>query len=213
MVHAGETRRLSFADWSSWPICGRVSLSATGFYTTPKIHWDRQTGDGPAVLLFRLWRRGVGGAIDTLTGEYQGRARRHPARRRPLAESGDRHRPDRGRLHPGHGLADDRGTGGGTTKGQLRTHAPSTYKIPLARDGPADLQRARCPTADNREATDPPLQGGRRAAADAGDLGLRGHHRCRPQPGAGAVRCSSMRRRRRKRSCMPRCDGAALSPR
>ena len=50
-------------------------------------------------------------AIDTLTGEKRVAARRHPARRRPLAQPGDRHRPDRGRLHPGHGLADHRGAG------------------------------------------------------------------------------------------------------
>ena len=39
----------------------------------------------------------------------EGAARRHPARRRLIAQSGDRSRPGRGRLHPGHGLADHRG--------------------------------------------------------------------------------------------------------
>ena len=42
-----------------WPIGRRVSLSATGYYQTPKIHYDRATHRGPAVLLFRLWRGGV----------------------------------------------------------------------------------------------------------------------------------------------------------
>ena len=36
----------------------RIQLSAAGFYKTPKIHWDRQSRPRPAVLLFRLWRRG-----------------------------------------------------------------------------------------------------------------------------------------------------------
>ena len=70
----------------------------------------------------------------------QGAPRRHPARRRQVAESGDRPRPDRGRLHPGHGLADHRGAGVGR-KGRLRTHAPSTYKIPACGDRPADFRR------------------------------------------------------------------------
>jgi xanthine dehydrogenase large subunit len=73
-------------------------------------------------------------AVDTLTGEY--RLRRvdilHDA---AVAEPGDRYRPDRGRLRPGHGLADHRGTVVGR-HGRLRTHAPSTYKIPTARDVP-----------------------------------------------------------------------------
>jgi xanthine dehydrogenase large subunit len=49
--------------------------------------------------------------VDTLTGEY--RVERvdicHDVG--PLPEPGDRYRPDRGRLHPGHGLADQRGAG------------------------------------------------------------------------------------------------------
>ena len=36
-----------------------ISLSATGFYATPKIHWDRSDRPRPAVLLFRLWRGGA----------------------------------------------------------------------------------------------------------------------------------------------------------
>ena len=48
-------------------------------------------------------------SVDTLTGEYHVDRDRHPARRRPLAEPGDRQGPGRGRLRPGHGLADDRG--------------------------------------------------------------------------------------------------------
>ena len=48
--------------------------------------------------------------IDTLDRRDAGRARRHPPRRRLLAQSGARHRPGRRRLRPGHGLADHRGT-------------------------------------------------------------------------------------------------------
>ena len=63
-------------------------------------------------------------------------------------------------------------------KGRLRTHAPSTYKIPLASRPPEDLQRARWPNGRRtREPTDPPLQGRRRAAVHAGDVGAA--RRCR----------------------------------
>ena len=55
-------------------------------------------------------------------------------------------------------------------KGRLRTHAPSTYKIPASGDCPRDLQRRAVREREPR-GHDPPLQGGRRAAADAGDLG------------------------------------------
>jgi xanthine dehydrogenase large subunit len=56
-------------------------------------------------------------------------------------------------------------------KGRLRTHAPSTYKIPACSDRPRVFNVALW----DRRATgghDLPLQGGGRAAADAGHLGL-----------------------------------------
>ena len=43
--------------------------------------------------------------VDTHDRRDAGRPRRHPPRRRPVAQPGDRYRPDRGRLRPGHGLA------------------------------------------------------------------------------------------------------------
>ena len=65
-------------------------------------------------------------------------ARRPAARRRPLDQPGDRPRPDRGRLRPGHGLAHHRGAGAGTTRGAL--HDP----------------RARRPTRSRRRSDLPP---------------------------------------------------------
>ena len=109
-VFAGN-EAIAFADLIRKAYLGRVSLSSTGFYRTPKIHFDAKTAKGPAVLLFllrRLLRRGRRGHHDR---RNEGDARRHPSRRRPLAQSGGRYRPDRGRLRPGHGLADHRGTG------------------------------------------------------------------------------------------------------
>ena len=67
-------------------------------------------GERKAVLLFRLWRGLLGGRHRHADGRDAGLARRSPARRRRLDQSGARHRPGGGRIHPGHGLADDRGT-------------------------------------------------------------------------------------------------------
>ena len=87
----------------------RVPLSATGFYATPKIHYDRKTLTGRPFFYFAYGAAVSEVAIDTLTGEHRLLARRHPARRRRIAQPGDRPRPDRRRLPPGLGLAHDGG--------------------------------------------------------------------------------------------------------
>ena len=75
---------------------------------------------GPAVLLLRLRRGGERGRRRHADRRVEAAARRHPARRRQVAQPGDRHRPGRGRLHPGHGLADDGGAGlASDRRGQL----------------------------------------------------------------------------------------------
>ena len=87
----------------------RVQLSHAGYYKTPEIHWDRAKAQGRPFFYFAYGAACSEVAIDTMTGRNAGAARRSPARRRRLDQSGDRHRPGRGRLHSGHGLADDRG--------------------------------------------------------------------------------------------------------
>jgi xanthine dehydrogenase large subunit len=57
----------------------RVQLSATGFYATPKIHYDRKAGPATRSITSPMAQPAAEVAIDTLTGEIQGRARRHPA--------------------------------------------------------------------------------------------------------------------------------------
>ena len=37
---------IAFADFVNAAYLARVSLSSTGFYKTPKIHWDREAGRG-----------------------------------------------------------------------------------------------------------------------------------------------------------------------
>ena len=134
---------------------------------TPKIHWDRATGRGRPFYYFAYGAAVQRGRDRHADRRVQGRAGRHPARRRPLAQSGDRHRPDRGRLRPGHGLAHHRGA----VVGRARAGCAPTRPAPT-RSRPAPTGRgsstSRCSrTAENREDDDLPLQGGRRAAADA----------------------------------------------
>jgi len=113
----------------------RVQLSAAGFYKTPKIHWDRATGRGHPFYYFAYGAAVSEVSIDTLSGEYS------VDRVDILHDVGKSLNPavDTGQVEGGF----VQGMGWLTTeelvwdaKGQLRTHAPSTYKIPLASDVP-----------------------------------------------------------------------------
>ena len=125
---------------------------------------------------------------------------RHPPRRRPLAQSG--------RSISARSRADSCRAWGGspprswssTAQGRLSTHAPSTYKIPSAIRCPGRFPRAALRLGRQPRGHHLSLEGGRRAAADAGDLGVLGHHRCDRRLKPGTCR-RSMRRRPRKRSC------------
>ena len=48
----------------------RIQLSAAGFYKTPKIHWNRQTGQGRPFYYFSYGAAVAEVAVDSLTGEY-----------------------------------------------------------------------------------------------------------------------------------------------
>src|SRR3546814_14489040 len=49
----------------------RVSLSSTGFYKTPKIHWDRKAGKGRPFYYYSYGAAASEVVVDTLTGEYR----------------------------------------------------------------------------------------------------------------------------------------------
>jgi xanthine dehydrogenase large subunit len=130
----------------------RVQLSAAGFYKTPKIHWDREAGRGHPFYYFAYGAAVSEVAIDTLTGEYQ------VERVDILHDVGRSLNPaiDRGQIEGGF----VQGMGWLTTeelwwddKGRLRTHAPSTYKIPLASDRPKIFNVTIADWASNREPT------------------------------------------------------------
>jgi xanthine dehydrogenase large subunit len=133
-VRAGK-QFVTFAELATSCWMNRVQLSAAGFYKTPKIHWDRATGRGHPFYYYAYGAATSEVTIDTLTGEYQ------IDRADVLEDVGRSLNPaiDIGQVEGGF----IQGVGWLTTeelvwdqKGQLRTHAPSTYKIPLASDVP-----------------------------------------------------------------------------
>lgn len=145
-------REIAFADLVKAAYMGRVPLSATGFYATPKIHWDRKAGRGHPFYYFAYGAAAAEVAIDTLTGEYK------VERVDILHDCGTSLNPaiDRGQIEGGF----IQGMGWLTTeelvwdeKGRLQTHAPSTYKIPVASDRPRIFNVALLEDAPNREPT------------------------------------------------------------
>ena len=113
----------------------RVHLSAAGFYKTPDIHWDRAAGRGRPFYYYAYGASCSEVSVDTLTGEYR------VERTDILHDVGRSLNPvlDKGQVEG----AFIQGMGWLTTEelwwdkqGRLRTHAPSTYKIPLASDAP-----------------------------------------------------------------------------
>jgi xanthine dehydrogenase large subunit len=136
-IRAGQ-QFVPFAELATSCWMNRVQLSASGFYATPKIHWDRATGRGHPFYYFAYGAACAEVTIDTLTGEYQ------IDRADVLEDVGRSLNPaiDIGQVEGGF----VQGVGWLTTeelvwddKGVLRTHAPSTYKIPLASDVPREF--------------------------------------------------------------------------
>ncbi|HZI83145.1 MAG TPA: molybdopterin cofactor-binding domain-containing protein, partial [Casimicrobiaceae bacterium] len=133
-VHAGA-RSLPLADLTVLAHRARVSLSAVGFYATPKIHYDRKTFTGRPFFYFAYGAAVSEVVIDTLTGENRIFAVD------VLHDVGASLNPalDRGQLEGGF----LQGVGWLTMeelwwneRGELGTHSPSTYKIPACRDWP-----------------------------------------------------------------------------
>jgi xanthine dehydrogenase large subunit len=129
----------------------RVSMSASGFYKTPKLHWDRDKGKGRPFFYFAYGAACSEVAIDILSGEMKVR------RVDILHDVGHSINPaiDIGQIEG----AFVQGMGWLTTeelvyddKGRLLTHAPSTYKIPVASDVPEDFRVALF-AGSNREDT------------------------------------------------------------
>ena len=126
-----EVVRLAYAN--------RIQLWSDGFYRTPKIHYDKTTLTGRPFYYFAYGAACTEVAIDTLTGESR------VLKVDILHDVGQSINPaiDRGQVEGGF----VQGMGWLTTEqlvwgdqGQLRTHAPSTYKIPATGDIPAHFK-------------------------------------------------------------------------
>jgi xanthine dehydrogenase large subunit len=150
-VIAGSTS-LDFGTVCRLAHMARISLSAAGFYATPKIHYDRKTHTGRPFLYFAYGAAVSEVIVDTLTGEHK------VLRADLLHDAGRSINPaiDLGQVEGAY----VQGMGWLTTEelvydsqGRLLTHAPSTYKIPCASDRPKVLNLALWRAGENREPT------------------------------------------------------------
>ncbi|MEM7240973.1 MAG: xanthine dehydrogenase molybdopterin binding subunit [Pseudomonadota bacterium] len=150
MVRAGD-QDISFADLAGLAWSKRISLSSTGFYATPKIEWDRFKGRGRPFYYFAYGAACSEVVVDTLTGEYK------ILRTDILHDVGNSLNPaiDIGQIEGGF----VQGAGWLTTEelvwddqARLRTHAPSTYKIPACSDRP-DIFKVTLYDNENKEET------------------------------------------------------------
>jgi xanthine dehydrogenase large subunit len=150
-VTVGDETR-DFADLVELAWFDRVSMSATGFYKTPRIHYDRDTFSGRPFFYYAYGAAVSEVVVDTLTGEYR------LLRADIVHDCGDSLNPavDLGQIEGGY----VQGVGWLTSEelcwndaGELTTHAPSTYKIPCCSDLPPDFRVQLLQKSANREDT------------------------------------------------------------
>jgi xanthine dehydrogenase large subunit len=145
-------KTLDFAELVQLAWFDRVPLSATGFYKTPKINYDRETFSGRPFFYYAYGAAVSEVIVDTLTGENR------ILRVDILHDCGEPLNPamDLGQVEGGF----VQGAGWLTSeelwwneKGELQTHAPSTYKIPTCSDLAPDFRVTLLENAANREDT------------------------------------------------------------
>ncbi|MBT8108515.1 MAG: xanthine dehydrogenase molybdopterin binding subunit [Gammaproteobacteria bacterium] len=150
-VYVAE-RDFDFAEFAQLAWANRVSLSATGYYRTPKIHYDRASMSGRPFYYFAYGAAVTEVVVDALTGEHR------ILRTDILHDCGDSLNPavDLGQIEGGY----VQGAGWLTSeelwwdqRGELGTHAPATYKIPTCSDLAPDFRVALARNNANREKT------------------------------------------------------------
>ena len=149
-VCIGKTT-LPFAEVAAQAHLARVPLSATGFYKTPKIHYDRTRARGRPFFYYSYGAAVSEVAVDCLTGEYR------LLRVDILHDVGRSLNPaiDIGQVEGGF----VQGMGWLTCEeivrdanGKLLSDGPASYKIPTAADVPPVFNVALYP-GDNKEDT------------------------------------------------------------
>ncbi|GEP57202.1 xanthine dehydrogenase molybdopterin binding subunit [Reyranella soli] len=148
----GSNQVMSFGEMAKLCYMGRVPLSSTGYYKTPKIHWDGVAMRGHPFFYFSFGAAMAEVAVDTLTGESR------VLRADLVQDCGASLNPaiDLGQIEG----AFVQGQGWLTCEelwwdkqGRLRTIGPSTYKIPGSRDVPVVFNVKMLENAPSREAT------------------------------------------------------------
>lgn len=147
-----DERNMSFKELIKLAYMARISLSASGFYKTPKISWDVEKGKGRPFYYFAYGAACAEVEIDILTGHNK------VIQVDILHDAGLSLNPalDIGQIEGGF----IQGMGWLTmeeliydTSGRLLTHAPSTYKIPTIGDCPPVMNIALLAHSPNQEHT------------------------------------------------------------
>ncbi|MCX6164530.1 MAG: xanthine dehydrogenase molybdopterin binding subunit [Ignavibacteriae bacterium] len=132
-------KKISFKELISTAYLNQVSLSATGFYKTPDIWFDREKGVGHPFHYFAFGMAVSEVLVDILTGYHK------ILRTDILHDVGNslNEEIDKGQVVGGF----IQGVGWCTTedikwdeKGNLLNHSPDTYKIPTIQDIPTDFR-------------------------------------------------------------------------
>ena len=143
---------MSFSGLVELAYLARIALSSTGFYRTPKIKYNPQTLSGRPFFYFSYGAAISEVVIDTLTGEHK------VLKVDILHDVGKSLNPaiDLGQVEGGF----IQGMGWLTSEelcwndaGELSTHAPSTYKIPVCSDCPENFNVELVDWGENKEET------------------------------------------------------------
>ncbi len=143
--------RVPFAKLAVQCYVERVSLSATGYYSTPGIHWDWAKASGQPFAYYACGAAVTEVEIDGYTGMSR------VVRTDIVHDVGDSLNPgiDRGQIEGGF----VQGMGWLTSeelkwdaKGRLLTHSASTYQIPAISDAPMEFNVTLLPDAENDKA-------------------------------------------------------------
>jgi len=144
----GGAFSIAFKELVQFAYLNQVSLSATGFYKTPDIHFDREAGRGKPFHYFAYGMAVSEVELDTLSGKHK------VLRTDILHDVGNsiNKQIDIGQVEG----AFVQGMGWMTTEemkysnqGHLLNHSPDTYKIPAITDIPIDFRVALLDKAPN----------------------------------------------------------------
>ena len=145
-------RSISFAELTQEAYMARISMSATGYYRTPKIHYDRKQAKGNPFFYYSCGASVSEVKVDTFTGTYT------ILRVDILHDVGESINPaiDLGQVEGGF----IQGMGWLTTEelvwgqdGRLQTNGGASYKIPAVGDTPKQFNVALLQDSKNHEAT------------------------------------------------------------